>query len=175
MRQFARKSDMDLKKIDVNEVLERAFEIFSQQLKVRGIDVVWEIEKNLPRIMAGPDRLEQVFINLLINARDAIEQKRQQKVQDITNNKITITTKTSEKEVVVKVKDTGVGIPEAILDKLFEPFFTTKQVGKGTGLGLSISYGIIKECNGSIKALSVNDGGACFVIKFPIPGLKRTK
>ncbi len=173
MRQFARKSEMDLEKIDINEVLERAFEIFSQQLKVRGIDVIWEIEKNLPKIMADPDRLEQVFINLLINARDAIEQKRQLKMPGSTDNTITILTTAAEKKVVVKVKDTGVGIPEAILDKLFEPFFTTKQVGKGTGLGLSISYGIIKECNGSIKAVSGKEGGACFIIKFPIPGLKR--
>jgi len=172
MRQFARKSDMDLEKIDVNEVLERAFEIFSQQLKVRGIDVIWETEKNLPKISADPDRLEQVLINLLINARDAIEQKRKTKGRGISDNKITISTMATEKEVVVKVEDTGVGIPEAILDKLFEPFFTTKQVGKGTGLGLSISYGIIKEYNGSIKALSAKEGGACFIIKFPIADKK---
>jgi len=168
MRQFARKSEMDLIKIDVNEVLERAFEIFSQQLKVRGIDVIWETEKNLPKISADPDRLEQVLINLLINARDAIEQKRKTIEGGIPDNKITISTMTTEKEVVVKVKDTGVGIPEAILDKIFEPFFTTKEVGKGTGLGLSISYGIIKECNGNIKAVPAKEGGACFIIKFPI-------
>ncbi|MBT8373970.1 MAG: HAMP domain-containing histidine kinase, partial [Deltaproteobacteria bacterium] len=83
-------------------------------------------------------------------------------------NKITISTMTTEKEVVIKVEDTGVGIPEAILDKIFEPFFTTKEVGKGTGLGLSISYGIIKECNGSIKAVSTKEGGAGFIITFPI-------
>jgi histidine kinase len=168
MRQFARKSDMDLIKIDVNEVLERAFEIFSQQLKVRGIDVIWETDKNLPKISADPDRLEQVFINLLINARDAIEEKLKIKEGGILDNIITISTTATKKEVVVKVVDTGVGIPEEILDRLFEPFFTTKQVGKGTGLGLSISYGIIKECHGSIKALSTKEGGACFIIKFPI-------
>jgi PAS domain S-box-containing protein len=168
MRQFARKSDMDLKKIDVNIVLKRAFEIFSQQLKVRGIDVIWETEKNLPKISADSDRLEQVFINLLINARDAIEQKGKTIGGELPDNKITISTMATEKEVVVKVEDTGIGISEAIRDKLFEPFFTTKQVGKGTGLGLSISYGIIKECHGSIKALSTKEGGARFIIKFPI-------
>ncbi|MBT8350146.1 MAG: HAMP domain-containing histidine kinase, partial [Deltaproteobacteria bacterium] len=154
--------------VDVNEVLERAFEIFSQQLKVRGIDVIWETEKNLPKISADPDRLEQVLINLLINSRDAIEQKRNTIEGGIPENKITISTMATEKEVVVKVEDTGVGIPEAILDKIFEPFFTTKEVGKGTGLGLSISYGIIKECNGSIKAVSTKEGGAGFIITFPI-------
>ena len=75
MRQFARKSDMDLEKVQVNEVLQNAFEIFSQQLKLRGIKVVWDIEKDLPRINADASRLEQVFINLLLNARDAIEEK----------------------------------------------------------------------------------------------------
>ena len=79
---------------------------------------------------------------------------------------------TTEKKVVVKVEDTGVGIPEAILDKIFEPFFTTKEVGKGTGLGLSISYGIIKECNGNIKVLPTKEGGACFIITFPIADYK---
>jgi histidine kinase len=75
MRQFARKSDMDFEKVQINEVLQRAFEIFSQQLKLRGIEVIWEIEKELPKINADPSRLEQVFINLLLNARDAIEEK----------------------------------------------------------------------------------------------------
>ena len=74
MRQFARKSEMDLEKVQVNDVLERAFEIFSQQLKVRGIEVIWYIDKKLPKINADPSRLEQVFINLLLNARDAIEE-----------------------------------------------------------------------------------------------------
>ncbi len=75
MREFARKSDMDFEKVQINEVLQRAFEIFSQQLKLRGIEVVWQIEKGLPMINADPSRLEQVFINLLLNARDAIEDK----------------------------------------------------------------------------------------------------
>ena len=170
MRQFARKSDMDLEKVNINQVLENAFEIFSQQLKVRGIDVIREIDKDLPKIMADPGRLEQVFINLLINARDAIEENRTAKVPKQTSDIITISTKLIENEIVVKVQDTGVGIPEAILDKLFEPFFTTKEVGKGTGLGLSISYGIIKDCGGTIKALPVGKG-ACFVIKFPAVNL----
>jgi histidine kinase len=75
MRQFGRKSDPNLEPVDLNEVLERAFEIFSQQLKVRGIDVKWQTEPDLPRIMGDPSRLEQVIINLLINARDAIEER----------------------------------------------------------------------------------------------------
>ena len=168
MRQFARKSEMDLEKVHVNEVLERAFEIFSQQLKVRGIDVVWDIQEGLPKIMADPGRLEQVFINLLINARDAIEEKWEARGRDAGENKITIASRMEGNHVAVEVSDTGIGIPEAIRDKLFETFFTTKEVGKGTGLGLSISYGIIKECGGNIRAGSVNCEGARFTLTFPV-------
>lgn len=168
MRQFARKSEMDLEKVQVNEVLQRAFEIFSQQLKVRGIEVIWDIGEDLPKIMADPGRLEQVFINLLINARDAIEEKWAITGRQTEENFITLITRADGKNVIVEVADTGVGIPDAILDKLFEPFFTTKEVGKGTGLGLSISYGIIKDCGGNIEASSINGEGACFTIIFPI-------
>ncbi|MCP4682807.1 MAG: PAS domain S-box protein [Desulfobacterales bacterium] len=171
MRQFARKSETDLKYIRVNEVLERAFEIFSQQLKVRGIELIQDLEDNLPGIMADPGRLEQVFINLLVNARDAIEEKSKTTGRDMEENRITIRTRSDDKDVIVEVRDTGVGIPDAIADKVFEPFFTTKEVGKGTGLGLSITYGIIKECGGDIEVTPGREEGACFVIRFPIPSM----
>ncbi|MGD2271356.1 MAG: PAS domain S-box protein [Desulfobacterales bacterium] len=169
MRQFARKNDMALGRIQVNDVLKNAFDIFSQQLKLRGIEVVWDIQGDLPAIKAEAGRLEQVFINLLINARDAIEDRWGSQELPDSEKRITITTRTAKKTVIVEVCDTGVGIPKAVLDKIFEPFFTTKEVGKGTGLGLSISYGIIKECGGSIQARSQKDHGACFIINFPIP------
>ncbi|MBF0303626.1 MAG: PAS domain S-box protein, partial [Desulfamplus sp.] len=162
MRQFARKSDMELEKVQVNDVLRNAFEIFSQQLKLREIEVVWNLKEDIPLIKADPSRLEQVFINLLLNARDAIEDAHQYA------KKITLTTNCDGKSVVVEVSDTGAGIPKHLLNKIFEPFFTTKEVGKGTGLGLSISYGIIKECGGDIYAESENDKGACFVMEFPV-------
>ena len=167
MRQFGRKSDMTLEKVPINMILESAFEIFSQQLKVRGIKVVWETEENLPMIMADADRLEQVFINLLINARDAIEDRCEKEGQKACEKIITITTHLENEMVTITIKDTGTGIPASISEKIFEPFFTTKKVGQGTGLGLSISYGIIQDCKGSIKA-APSDKGACFVIKFPI-------
>jgi histidine kinase len=169
MRQFARKSDMDFEKVEINEVLERAFEIFSQQLKLRGIEVVWDIAKQLPKINADPSRLEQVFINLLLNARDAIEERGgldQAKTGDKT---IIIKTRSDGENMVCEICDTGKGVPQAIADKIFEPFFTTKEVGKGTGLGLSISYGIVKECGGSIRVVPNKPRGACFILNFPIP------
>ncbi|MBW2603481.1 MAG: PAS domain S-box protein [Deltaproteobacteria bacterium] len=167
MRQFARKSDVVLAEVKINDVLRRAFDIFSQQLKVRGIDVVWDIDQNLPTIMADPSRLEQVFINLLLNARDAIEEKWWSSEPAPGMKKIRLKTKLEGNTVVVDVKDTGIGISNDIADKIFEPFFTTKEVGKGTGLGLSISYGIIKDCHGDIKVSMNEQGETCFRITFP--------
>jgi histidine kinase len=173
MRQFARKSDVVLGEIQVNDVLKRAHDIFSQQLKIRGIDVVWDIQKPLPTIMADSSRLEQVFINLLLNARDAIEQMWWSPGPAMGKKKITLKTKLEGNMVVVEVNDTGVGISEDIADKIFEPFFTTKEVGKGTGLGLSISYGIIKDCHGDIKVTMNKQGETCFRITFPVKESKQ--
>jgi histidine kinase len=167
MRQFGRKSDIKLHRVRVNDPLQKAMEILGQQLKVRGIEVEWNLAENLPLIMADPDRLEQVFINLLINARDAVDETRQSPDHLQGDKKISIKTESAGNEIVVEIRDTGPGIPEEIIDRIFEPFFTTKKVGQGTGLGLSISYGIIQECNGSIKAFSTKDEGACFRMRFP--------
>jgi histidine kinase len=169
MRQFGRKSDMTFEQVQLNDVLRSAFEIFSQQLKVRGIEVLWEIEENLPMIMADPSRLEQVFINLLLNARDSIEEKWGAKKHEHDGMKIMLKTRIEGENVVAEVSDTGKGIPNDILDKVFEPFFTTKSAGEGTGLGLSISYGIIKDCGGGIKIKTEEGKGASFIITFPLP------
>ena len=169
MREFGRKSELNLEPVQVNDVLNKAFDIFSQQLKLRNIEVVWELSPYLPRIMAEPNRLEQVFINLLINARDAIEDRWQGGEAGPGDKRITLTTKSEQGKVVITVRDTGTGIPRQIADRIFEPFFTTKQTGKGTGLGLSISYGIVKDYGGDIRAVSEPGRGACFVMEFPLP------
>jgi histidine kinase len=168
MREFGRKSETDLEKVDINEVLKRAFEILGQQLKVRGIEVVWDLEESLPPIMADSNRLEQVFINLLINARDAIDEKWQTQPHQQSDKRISLKTRSGKQKIIVEIHDTGMGIPDELLDRIFEPFFTTKKVGQGTGLGLSISYGIIRECKGKVKAVSAEGQGAGFIIKFPI-------
>ncbi|WP_022666740.1 PAS domain S-box protein [Desulfospira joergensenii] len=168
MRHFARKSDINFEPVNVNEILKRAHDIFSQQLKVRGIEVVWQVMENIPEVTADPGRLEQVFINLLVNARDAIEEKNQKIGGKIDNEKIILQTLAGKEHVIVKVIDTGIGISDAIREKIFEPFFTTKEVGKGTGIGLSISYGIIKECKGDIGvSMDTETRGTCFTIRFP--------
>lgn len=168
MRQFARKSELKLEKVQLNDVLKSAFEIFSQQLRVRGIEVIWDIDPNLPKIMADPGRLEQVFINLLLNARDSIEEKYRVRDSETEVKKISLQTSVVKRRVSATINDTGSGFPKTLAEKLFEPFFTTKEIGKGTGLGLSISYGIVKDCGGEIRAVSHAEQGATFSVTFPI-------
>jgi histidine kinase len=169
LRQFGRMSDLSLEPVQVNDVLLKAFDMFSQQLKLREIEVEWGLDEALPTVEAEPGSLEQVFINLLLNARDAIEEKWPPGAEDPQQIKrITIKTYRHDHHVVIDVSDTGVGIPSSIRSKIFEPFYTTKKVGEGTGLGLSISYGIIKDFGGSIKVQSTPGQGARFSIRFPV-------
>jgi len=173
MREFGRKSDMEMEKVQVNNILRDAHDVLNQQLKLRGIHVVWDLQEDLPMVLGDASRLEQVFINLLINARDAIEEKTGSKKPGRWQEEIVLRTRSDGKTVSIEVHDTGPGIPKAICEKIFEPFFTTKKVGKGTGLGLSISYGIVKDCGGDIRVLSDREegkGGASFVITFPAAG-----
>ena len=167
MREFGRKSDVMREKVQVNTVLRRAVDFFHQQLKLREIHVVEDFSEDLPEIMADSNRLEQVFVNLLINARDAIEKKGEQEGGKDQAKRITLKTALKDEMVAIEIADTGAGIPEAVRDKIFEPFFTTKKVGKGTGLGLSISYGIVHDYDGSIHVETTEGEGTAFIIKFP--------
>jgi histidine kinase len=167
MRDFGRKSEVTKEKVLVNHVLRRAIDFFKQQLKLREIEVVEDFCEDLPPVLADPNRLEQVFVNLLINARDAIEKKGEQGDHKEEAKRITLKTRAEDAMVTIEVTDNGAGIPEAILHRIFEPFFTTKKVGKGTGLGLSISYGIVHDYDGTIKVESKEGEGATFIIRFP--------
>jgi histidine kinase len=168
LRQFGRKSDLSLEPVQVNEVLLKAFDMFSQQLKLREIEVQWSLDEDLSPIQAEPGCLEQVFINLLLNSRDAIEERwRQADPKPAPAKMITIKTHMRQGNIVIEVSDTGVGIPKGARAKIFEPFYTTKKVGEGTGIGLSISYGIVKDFGGTIRVRSKPGQGACFVIQFP--------
>jgi len=169
MREFGRKSGVRKEKVFVNEPLNKALEIFSQQLKLREIEVVKEFEEGVPPIFADSNRLEQVFINLLINARDAIEKKWEYGDHKGALKRIFLKTSHQNGMIVIEIKDTGAGIPESVQDKIFEPFFTSKGVGKGTGLGLSISYGIVQDYNGTIKVETEEGKGSNFIIRFPVP------
>ncbi|MFH2091597.1 MAG: ATP-binding protein [Pseudomonadota bacterium] len=169
MRLFGRKSNFSKENVNLNHIIKQAFDIFSQQLKLREINIEWNLDKDIPAILADPVKLEQVIINLLINARDAIVTR----FKTLTDKNgqtrlITITTSFDSQQVKLEISDTGTGIPQTNINKIFEPFFTTKKVGDGTGLGLSISYGIIKEAGGRISARNNIDHGATFTIIFPV-------
>jgi len=169
MREFGRKSDIVKEKVQVNEVLGRALDFFRQQLKLRKIEVTERLEKSLPSVLADGNRLEQVFVNLLLNARDAIEKKWEDGGRTEKLKKIVLETSLEKGLVTIRVTDNGTGMPDSIRDKIFEPFFTTKKVGKGTGLGLSISYSIVRDYHGAIEVKSREGEGSTFVVQFPCP------
>ncbi|MBN1843760.1 MAG: PAS domain S-box protein [Deltaproteobacteria bacterium] len=162
MREFARVADVSSYKLDINEPIRDVFKILGQQLRLHQIDLELDLGEDLPPIMADHNKLEQVFINLVTNARDAMEERtsgatRLLRIRSFVDND----------DVAVTVSDTGAGISEDIIDRVFEPFFTTKGVGKGTGLGLSISYSIIKDCGGTIRMESEAGLGTKFELRFP--------
>jgi len=160
LRDFVRVG-IKTEKVWVNKPIKNVFMILGQQLKLREIEVQLDLDDDIPPIMADNNKVEQIFINLIINARDAIEEKGE------PGGKVRIRSFLDGGKVTVIISDTGKGIPENIIDKIFEPFFTTKEVGKGTGLGMSISYGIIKDYGGTIKVSSKVGEGTSFELKFP--------
>ena len=121
------------------------------------VDVIREYA-DIPQLPCYPQQIGQVFMNLLINAAQAIGER----------GKITIKTYQKEKDIFIEIVDTGSGIPEEILPKIFDPFFTTKSVGKGTGLGLSLAYNIIQKHNGEITVKSKVGEGTTFTVRLPI-------
>ena len=167
MREFGRKSDPEAESVQLNKVILRSLEFFNQQLLLRDIEVSFDLGEDLPTIKADPNRLEQVFVNLLTNSRDAIGEKLLRQPSFQGEKRITLRTRANRRYVFAEVCDTGIGIPKENQQRLFEPFFTTKEVGKGTGLGLSISYKIVTDYGGTIKCASRQEGGACFEIAFP--------
>ena len=167
VRDFARQSDRNLKKTLVNDPINDVFKVLGHQLSVHQVKIELNLDPDLPNIMAEHNRLEQVFINLVTNAIDSMDEKAE-KTKNINIEKLLkIDSFTENGQVVVTVSDTGVGMPEDVKNKLFEPFFTTKEPGKGTGLGTSISYGIINDYGGTIDIESKENEGAKFIIKFP--------
>ncbi len=170
LREFGRKAEIRPEKLDINQPLRGVFTLLSQQLKLRGIEVELNLQEDLPPVMGDSNRLEQVFIDLVINSRDAMEERQRQAGGIDVHNTLTVSSFQEDGQVVVTISDTGKGIPDDIKSRIFEPFFTTKEVGKGTGLGLSISYGIVTDYNGNIEVESEEDRGTTFKISFPACG-----
>jgi signal transduction histidine kinase len=135
-----------------------------EQLRLRQIEVTVDLGPEEPVVSGNSIQLEQVFINLLTNARDAMA--------DSARKAIRISGSVDAAAVELAFADTGHGIPPGLEQRIFDPFFTTKEVGKGTGLGLSITYGIIKEHGGMISVVSAPGEGATFVIQLPRPDVQ---
>lgn len=163
LRTFGRVAPVSLEPVDVDEVIERSLSLVQEQLKIRGIDVEFKLFPDELIVLANPIQLEQVFINLLTNARDALE--------DAKTKKIRILTESEGDRIRIEVSDTGPGIPRELEARVFDPFFTTKEVGSGTGLGLSITYSIVKEHGGEISVSSPPRRGATFEIFLPVAKL----
>ncbi len=162
LKSFARVDESQMKESDLNEGIESTLRIVWNELKYK-CEVIKDL-KPIPHIMCNPAQINQVFMNILVNASHAIEEK----------GKIFIKSECEGEYVIVSISDTGCGIPKESLSKIFDPFFTTKPVGVGTGLGLSISYGIIAKHNGTIDVISDVGKGTTFIIKLPI-GNKNTQ
>jgi two-component system NtrC family sensor kinase len=157
---FAGSRRLVRRRVSINAVLSRVFALRGPALRAGSIEVVRRRGDGLPRVKGDPLLLQQAFLNIVLNAEQAIG----------SSGRIE-TTKTllaNPSRIMVKVRDTGPGIPDAVLTRIFEPFYTTKEVGKGTGLGLAIAYGIIQEHGGQISAGNHPDGGAVFTVQLPV-------
>ena len=160
LRTFGRASGRSREPLPINTALESAASLVWDKLRLRGISLHLALSPLNPRVQGNGIQLEQVLINLVSNARDALTYA--------THKQITITTAVEGPMVEVRVHDTGTGIDQAVLPRIFDPFFTTKEVGTGTGLGLSISYGIIKEHQGELDVESQPTTGTMFRVRLPI-------
>ena len=155
---FARKTDPTVREVELNEVVGEVIGLTSQKTRYANVSIETELNPNLPTIHASPSELQQVLLNLVNNAIDAIERP---------GGTVTVATKIAGGEVVLEVQDTGKGIPEANLGRIFDPFFTTKPVGQGTGLGLPICYGIVEKMGGRITVESEIEKGTTFTVFIP--------
>src|SRR5438067_7356257 len=159
LRTFGRAARVSIELVDVDDVIERSLLLVQEQLRLRGIEVELELCPDELLVLANAIQLEQVFINLLTNARDALAASKHKTIRIVSSR--------DEKGIRIAFSDTGPGIAPQLEQRIFDPFFTTKEVGTGTGLGLSITYSILKEYGGDISVDSRPGKGATFVIELP--------
>ena len=158
---FSRHKNPDKTLCNVNSLLQGCISLVEKQAIFLNIKVVLNLADNLPMVILDPSQVERVFLNLIINAAEAMD----------GNGRLTLTTRLNRKRktVEIKVQDTGHGIAAENMKKIFDPFFTTKETGHGVGLGLAISYGIVKEHNGNLTVESEPEKGTIFTVSFPVP------
>ncbi len=161
---FSRPSNYELQLTDINKVIHEAVEITKVGTKAKDIIFETDLNNDLPMLPLIADQIQQVFVNILLNAVDAINEKKRHN----NSEKISVKSESDGDFIYLTFSDTGLGIKEENLIKVFEPFFTTKKEGKGTGLGLWVSYGIVKSFQGDIKIDSKANEGTTFKIKLPI-------
>ncbi|MEJ2545891.1 MAG: ATP-binding protein [Calditrichaceae bacterium] len=155
---FARPSSYEAADSNINEIISNAVGIVKYDRRMKSINIELELDNNIPTIFLVGDQLLQVFINILINAVDALTED---------SNRIIIRSRKHKSNIIIEIEDEGVGIKPENISKIFEPFYTTKKVGKGTGLGLSVTYGIVKNLNGNIDVQSEPGKGTIFIITLP--------
>ena len=155
---FSRPPSYEVQLHDISDVIRTAVGIVKYDKRVKKVKFETDLKSGLPVVEIAPDQILQVFVNILINALDAMEGNGILKVKSYYDDDF----------VYVDVEDNGCGMDAKVVDQIFDPFFTTKEVGKGTGLGLSVSYGIIHKFNGKIKVSSVPNIGSIFTIILPI-------
>jgi C4-dicarboxylate-specific signal transduction histidine kinase len=160
LRTFGRAAPVTLEPVAIQDVIHRALSLVQEQLRLGPISVHLDLLPESPIVLGNAIQLEQVFINLLANARDALE--------DAEAREIHISCAVSGGLARVVFRDTGPGIPPGLEQRIFDPFFTTKEVGSGTGLGLSITYGILQEHEGAISVESPPGAGASFTVELPL-------
>jgi len=157
---FARSHTLSAQPLDINAVVSQVLSLRAYEHRVNNIEVVTHFAPNLPEIIADRFQMQQVFLNIVLNAEQAM-------IESKGRGNLTVTTELSGDIIRVAFADNGPGIPADIINRIFDPFFTTKEVGKGTGLGLSICYGIVTKQGGRIFAQSQPGQGATFIIELP--------
>lgn len=162
LRTFGRAASVSREPVELLHVIRSSISLMQEQLRLRQVKVILNVPENEIIVTANAIQLEQVFINLLTNARDALAHA------DHSHKRITISCSSNKENVELSFSDNGPGIPEKLEKRIFDPFFTTKEVGTGTGLGLSITYGIIKEHQGSIQVKNHPGKGANFIVHLPL-------
>lgn len=159
LMQFSRQEKGEFTDVTINEVVEKSVGIVDHQLGLKNVHVNMKLAPDIPEIIGNSNQLQQVLMNLAINAQQAMEPD---------GGTVDIATYFDDDNVYISVSDTGPGISEEVVEKIFEPFFTTKAAGEGTGLGLSVTYGIIRDHKGDIRVERADSGGARFVIALPL-------
>jgi hypothetical protein len=154
---FSRSGGAELEPLDVNKLVLDVLSLLEPQLGGASIKLRKEFGDNLPRVRGNENRLQQVFFNLILNAKDAMPK----------GGWLTVATRADDDTVIAEIKDTGHGIRKEHIKRIYDPFFTTKGIGRGTGLGLSVSYGIVQEHGGAIFVDSVPGKGTTFQVTLP--------